>query len=78
MSPWAITAYFNPRCFRARLNNYRRFRHHLALPLLTIEWATDGAFQLGDHKARRWLTAGPGAASPVISCGKKKEANERP
>jgi len=53
MSIWALTAYYNPRCFRSRLCNYRWFRRHLQLPLLTIEWSVDGTFQLGDHEAEK-------------------------
>lgn len=50
---WAVTAYFNPGRYRTRLSHYRLFRSRLPLPLLTVEWAHDGAFQLGDHEADR-------------------------
>ena len=43
---WAITSYFNPRRYRRRLANYRTFRRHLAVPLVTVEWSCDGAFEL--------------------------------
>jgi hypothetical protein len=51
MSIWAITAYFNPRKFQARLRNYRTFRCQLCIPLLTVEWSQDGDFQLGANEA---------------------------
>src|SRR5215208_1723669 len=34
---WAITSYFNPMRYGRRLANYRTFREHLAVPLLTVE-----------------------------------------
>ncbi|RPI03272.1 MAG: hypothetical protein EHM71_14720, partial [Zetaproteobacteria bacterium] len=45
-SLWAITSYFNPVGYRRRLANYRVFRRHLAVPLVTVELAFDGRFQL--------------------------------
>src|SRR5262245_3945888 len=36
---WAITAYFNPVGYARRLANYRVFRAHLPIPLLTVELA---------------------------------------
>ena len=48
---WAITAYFNPIGFQRRLSNYRQFRHHLRIPLLTVELAFGGGFELGDGDA---------------------------
>lgn len=53
MSLWALVAYFNPCRYHARLRNYRCFRRHLQVPLLTVEWAVDGVFQLGDHEAEK-------------------------
>jgi hypothetical protein len=44
---WAITAYFNPARYRTRLENYRRFRAHLTVPLVTVEAGLDGRFELG-------------------------------
>lgn len=44
---WAICAYFNPLFYQRRLANYRCFREHLSLPLLTVELATQDRFQLG-------------------------------
>ncbi|HVN86885.1 MAG TPA: hypothetical protein VMW17_18800 [Candidatus Binatia bacterium] len=36
---WAITSYFNPIGFARRLANYRIFREHLRVPLVTVELA---------------------------------------
>lgn len=35
-SLWAVTTYFNPSGYHNRLRNYRAFRQHLPIPLLTI------------------------------------------
>jgi hypothetical protein len=43
---WAITAYFDPIGYRSRLANYRAFRRHLTVPLLTVELAYRSAFDL--------------------------------
>jgi hypothetical protein len=43
---WAITSYFNPAGYRTRLENYRRFRQQLAVPLVTVEWSREGRFAL--------------------------------
>ena len=48
---WAITCYFNPVGYRRRLENYRLFHQRLAIPLVTVELAFDGAFQLGTADA---------------------------
>lgn len=48
---WAITCYFNPARFRRRLENYREFRRRLAAPLVTVELAFDGPFELADDAA---------------------------
>ena len=48
-----MTAYFNPGRYRTRLSHYRLFRSRLPLPLLTVEWARDGDFQLGEDEADR-------------------------
>ena len=34
---WAVTAYFNPIGYKRRLENYRRFRRELKVPLVTVE-----------------------------------------
>lgn len=43
---WAITSYFNPKRFASRYRNFSAFRARLGLPLLTVEWATAGDFEL--------------------------------
>jgi len=48
---WAITCYFNPVRYERRLANYRRFREHLSVPLLTVELCYDGRFDLDDGAA---------------------------
>jgi hypothetical protein len=48
---WAITSYFNPCGYRARLTNYRLFRSHLKVPLVTVEAALEGRFELGPGDA---------------------------
>ena len=48
---WAITCYFNPVGYRRRFENYREFHRRLAIPLVTVELAFDGAFQLGSEDA---------------------------
>ena len=47
---WAITSYFNPMSYRRRRDNYRIFRKHLNLPLVSVE-AGFGAFELSDDDA---------------------------
>src|SRR5829696_2540334 len=39
---WAITSYFNPMRYGRRLANYRTFREHLAVPLITVELSFGG------------------------------------
>jgi hypothetical protein len=48
---WAITSYFNPMGYRTRLANYRIFRRHLPVPLLTVEQGYDGGFELNASDA---------------------------
>lgn len=48
---WGITSYFNPAAYRSRLANYRAFHERLAVPLMTVELAFDGDFQLGPDDA---------------------------
>jgi hypothetical protein len=43
---WAITTFFNPMQWRRRLANFRRFRHHLRIPLVAVELGYDGRFEL--------------------------------
>ena len=57
---WAITSYFNPAGYKSRLANYRRFRKHLAAPLLAVELSFTGSFELepGDADILVQLTGG--------------------
>jgi hypothetical protein len=49
---WAVSSYFNPGALPGRLTNYRRFRRHMVLPLMTIELAFgDTPFVLGGDDA---------------------------
>jgi hypothetical protein len=43
---WAVTTYFNPAGYERRRLNYGLFRKHLKPPLLTVELAFDGDFEL--------------------------------
>jgi hypothetical protein len=43
---WAISAYFNPSRYRTRLANFRAFREQLTVPLVVVEAASDGQFEL--------------------------------
>jgi hypothetical protein len=45
-SMWALTSYYNPVRYRRRRENYRAFRRHLDLPLITVEMEPDGRFEL--------------------------------
>jgi hypothetical protein len=48
---WAITCYFNPAGYARRIENYRYFRHRLAVPLITVELSFDGIFELRQEDA---------------------------
>jgi hypothetical protein len=48
---WAITCYFNPAKYRNRRANYQVFRERLGVPLLAVELAFDGQFELGASDA---------------------------
>jgi hypothetical protein len=48
---WAITCYFNPVGYRRRLENYRTFRQHLKVPLVTVELSFGEEFQLASGDA---------------------------
>lgn len=48
---WAIAAYFNPLHWQRRIHNYRLFREHLGVPLVTVELAYDGQFDLEPQDA---------------------------
>jgi hypothetical protein len=43
---WAITSYFNPIGYRNRSENYKVFRTHLNVPLITVELAYGSQFEL--------------------------------
>jgi hypothetical protein len=43
---WAITSYFNPAGYKTRSVNYRTFRKHLTVPLVTVELSFNGHFEL--------------------------------
>ena len=60
MTIWALTSYFNPKRFRRRYQNYQRFRAALKLPLLTVQWAQDGAFELGPGDSDRLISVAGG------------------
>ncbi len=48
---WGVTSYYNPAGYRRRKANYKVFRKHLGLSLLTVEWSPDGRFELGPGDA---------------------------
>src|SRR5712691_2606320 len=48
---WALTAYYNPAGYASRRINYRKFRAHLDMPLLTVELSTSGHFELAPTDA---------------------------
>lgn len=48
---FAITSYFNYFHNRERLDNYYAFRKNVTIPLITIEWAPDGRFELSENDA---------------------------
>lgn len=51
MNLWAITSYFNPARYRQRVLNYRVFRSRLRAPLIAVELAIDGQFDLDQSDA---------------------------
>ena len=48
---WAIAAYFNPERYGRRRANFSAFRRNLGVPLLAVELAGDGAFELNSGDA---------------------------
>jgi hypothetical protein len=42
----AVTCYFNPSGYRSKIENYRIFRRHLAVPLTCVELSFTGTFEL--------------------------------
>jgi hypothetical protein len=57
---WAITSYYNPCGYWRRRHNYRAFREHLGVPLLTVELSFDGRYELerGDAEVMVRLSGG--------------------
>jgi hypothetical protein len=43
---WAITSFFNPNGYQQRYKNFKIFRTHLALPLVTVELGYGNDFEL--------------------------------
>jgi len=48
---WIVTTYYNPCAYRSRFENYHHFRRGLSAPLLTIELARPGCFELTEDDA---------------------------
>ena len=48
---WVVTSYYNPCGYRSRRTNYHHFQSALKAPLLTIELARPGHFELEDGDA---------------------------
>lgn len=55
---WAVTSFFNPIVWRSRLQNFRRFRAALEIPLLAVELAAPGEELLRPEDADRVLRVG--------------------
>jgi hypothetical protein len=51
MSLLALTSFYNPLKGSLRRLNYQCFRRHLGVPLLTVEWAPHGNFELSHQDA---------------------------
>ncbi|MES2631583.1 MAG: hypothetical protein V4669_01355 [Pseudomonadota bacterium] len=47
----ALTVYYNPFGVERRRRNYHVFRRNLDIPLVTVEWAHDGRFELASGDA---------------------------
>lgn len=61
---WAITCYFpfdDPDGDRRRLRAYREFRRRLVVPLVTVELARDGDFDLDESDAEKLIQVAGGA-----------------
>lgn len=61
---WAITCYFpfdDPDGDRRRLRAYREFRRRLVVPLVAVELARDGHFDLGESDAEKLIQVSGGA-----------------
>jgi len=58
---WAISSYYNPHGYVRRLENYRLFRRHLGLPLLSVELTFDGRYELDASDAQIMVRLAGGA-----------------
>jgi hypothetical protein len=59
-SLWAITSFFNSSGSRRRVENYRRFRAALPVPLATIELGFGGEWHLTSRDAELYVAIGDG------------------
>lgn len=59
-SLWAVTTFFNPAGFRRRIENYRRFRAALPVPLATIELGFEDRWHLAGDDAELYVPVGDG------------------
>lgn len=57
---WVVTTYYNPVRWRSRRANFDVFRRRLEAPLLAIEWAPDGRWELGADDAELLLQVSGG------------------
>ena len=48
---WIVTSYYNPAGYRSRRENYQHFRRRVQAPLLTVELAPPGRFELSTADA---------------------------
>lgn len=60
MSMLALTSYYNPLQGPLRRLNYRTFRRHLGIPLMTVEWSRDGHFDLEKGDAEHLIQVSGG------------------
>ena len=59
-SLWAITSFFNSSGSRRRIDNYRRFRAALPVPLATVELGFGGTWHLTSRDAELYVPIGDG------------------
>jgi hypothetical protein len=57
---WAVTSYFNPAGYSTKLANYKIFRRMLRAPLVAVELAFGGRFELGPQDADILIQLGDG------------------
>jgi len=65
---WAITTFFNPCGYKSRYENYKRFREHLNIPLLTAELIFNDPPEIQDDDADIVLTLTDGDAMWQREC----------